>query len=220
MENIKLIVVDDHQIVRDGIGALLMKYKDIEIVAEASNGEELITILKSIVPDVIIMDISMPKMDGFQASEIIRKEYPEVHIIIFSSHSETENLARAIELGVKGILPKNTIREELVEAIYQVNQGKDFISKYISPVALFDYIKENKDKKDTLSNLKNKLTDRELELLQLIVSGSTNKEIADKLFISQRTVEKHKSNIISKLEMKSVVDLVKFAIKNKIVDLD
>ena len=131
MENIKIIVVDDHQIVRDGIGALLMKYKDIEIVAEASNGEELLTLLKSIMPDVIIMDISMPKMDGFQASEIIRKEYPEVYIIIFSSHSETENLARAIELGVKGILPKNTMREELVEAIYQVNQGKDFISKYI-----------------------------------------------------------------------------------------
>jgi len=220
MDKIKIIVVDDHQIVRDGIGALLMKYDDIEIIAEASNGEEVLNILKKIQPDVVIIDIAMPKMDGFQASEIMRKEYPDVQIIIFSSHSENENIARAIEIGVKGILPKNTMREELVEAIYSVSSGKDFLSKYISTTSLFDFVKEKKNKNDTVAELKNKLTDREIELLQLIVNGITNKEIADQLFISQRTVEKHKSNIISKLEMKSVVDLVKFAIKNKIVDLD
>ena len=218
-DKIKIIVVDDHQIVRDGIGALLIKYNDIEIIAEASNGEEVLNILSKIQPDIVIIDIAMPKMNGIEASKIIRQDYPEVQIIIFSSHSENENIAQAIEIGVKGILPKNTMREELVEAIYQVNQGKDFISKYISPTTLFGYIKENKEKKDTILELKNKLTDRELELLQLIVEGETNKEIADKLFISQRTVEKHKSNIINKLEMKSIVDLVKFAIKNKIVDL-
>ncbi|MBN2890660.1 MAG: response regulator transcription factor [Bacteroidales bacterium] len=220
MTEIKIIVVDDHQIVRDGIGALLMKYNDIKIVAEASNGEELMTILKSIKPDIVILDISMPKMDGFQATAIIKENYEDIQVIIFSSHAETENLAKAIELGVKGILPKNTMREELVEAIYTVAQNKDFISKYISPTALFEYIKDKKEKDNTIVDLKSKLSDREMELLQLIVQGSTNKEIADKLFISQRTVEKHKSNIISKLEMKSVVDLVKFAVKNKLVDLD
>ena len=218
-EKIRIIIVDDHQIVRDGIGALLMKYDDIEIVAEASNGEEVLNILTKIQPDIVIIDIAMPKMNGIEASKIIRKDYPDVQIIIFSSHSEKENVAQAIEIGVKGILPKNTMREELVEAIYEVNQGKDFMSKYISPTTLFEYIKQKKENKDTISELRNRLTDRELELLQLIVDGETNKEIADKLFISQRTVEKHKSNIISKLEMKSVVDLVKFAIKNKIVDL-
>ena len=219
MDKIKIIVVDDHQIVRDGIDALFMKYDDIQIVAEASNGVEVLNLLEKIKPDIVIIDISMPKMDGLEASEIIREKYPDVQIIIFSSHSENKNIARAIEIGVKGILPKNTMREELADAVYQVHQGKDFMSKYISPVALFEYIKESKDKNNAVSELKMKLTSREIELLQLIVGGQTNKEIADQLFISQRTVEKHKSNILSKLEMKSIVDLVKFAIKNKIVDL-
>ncbi len=216
---IKIIVVDDHQIVRDGIEALLMKSPDIQVVAEASNGEELITILGSIMPDIVIMDIAMPKMDGFQAAEIIMNKFKTINVIIFSSHAETHNIARALELGVKGILPKNTMREELIEAIYQVNDGKDFISKYISSSELLEYIKQNQNKKNTISDLRNKLTNRELELLILIVEGKSNKEIAEKLFISQRTVEKHKSNILSKLQMNSIVDLVKFAIKNKLVEL-
>lgn len=216
---IKIVVVDDHQIVRDGISALLMKYNDIEIIGEASNGEEAITLLQSLKPYVLIIDIAMPKKDGIQASKEILEIHKDLNIIIFSSHAENENLSKAIEIGVKGILPKNTMREELVEAIYQVNEGKEFISKYISSASLFKFIKEKTEKENTISDLKNKLSEREIELLQLIVKGDTNKEIADKLFISQRTVEKHKSNIIKKLEMKSVVDLVKYAIKNKLVEI-
>jgi len=210
-----VIIVDDHQIVRDGISMLLMKTEGINIIAEASNGEKLLIILKTQKPDIIIMDISMPKITGIELTKIIKKEYPEIEVIIFSSHSEGENVVKALEAGAKGVLPKNTIREELIEALKTVYGGKEFISKYIPYSTFVNHIKKsNKDRE-----VEEILSGREIEILKQVVDGKTNKEISELLFISQRTVEKHKSNILNKLEMKSVVDLVKYAIKHKITDV-
>lgn len=216
MSKIKIIVTDDHQIVRDGISALLLKYPEIEIVAEFSNAEELINSLETIIVDIIIIDIAMPKMSGLEAAEIIVKKYPEIGIIIFSSHSEGENVIKAFEIGAKAILPKSTLREELVEAIFAVFEGKEFVSKYIPYSTFFNHSKKSEP---IGTDIFLKLSKREIELTKYITEGFTNQEIADKLFISLRTVEKHKSNILSKLELKSVVDLVKFAIKHKIIEL-
>lgn len=212
----KVIIVDDHQIVRDGISVLLMKTEDINIIGEASNGDQLLTLLKTQNPDIIIMDISMPKISGIELTKIIYKEYPYINVIIFSSHSEGENVVKALEAGAKGVLPKSTIREELIEALNTVYEGKEFISKYIPFSTFVNNIKKNVKNEKT----EEILTSREIEILKLIAEGKTNKEIAELLFISQRTAEKHKSNILNKLEMKSVVDLVKYAIKNNLTDLD
>ncbi|MCK4661959.1 MAG: response regulator transcription factor [Bacteroidales bacterium] len=219
MSKIKIIVVDDHQIVRDGISALLMQYDDIEIIAEASNGEQLLRLLKSLSPNIIILDIAMPKITGIELAKIINKEYTGIQIIIFSSQSEGENVIKALEAGAKAVLPKTTLREELIQAIYSVNQGNEFISKYIPYSTFVNNIKQRKTENDNIKDLKKILTDREIEIMNLIVNSLTNQEIAEKLFISQRTVEKHKSNILSKLELKSVVDMVKFALKNKMTEL-
>ena len=214
-----VIIVDDHQIVRDGISVLLMKTDDINIVGEASNGEQLLLLLKNIIPDIIILDISMPKISGIELTKIIKEKYSQIKVIIFSSHTEGENVVHALEAGAKGILPKNTIREELIEALRNVYDGKEFISKYIPYSTFVNHIKSTKAKKDSNKVLENVLSAREIEILKLIVGGKSNKDISELLFISQRTVEKHKSNILNKLEMKSVVDLVKYAIKNKLTDI-
>ncbi|MCD4792524.1 MAG: response regulator transcription factor [Bacteroidales bacterium] len=214
-----VIIVDDHQIVRDGISVLLMKTEDINIIGEASNGEQLLLLLKNIIPDIIILDISMPKISGIELSKIIKETYPQIKIVIFSSHTEGENVVHALEAGAKGILPKNTIREELIEALRSVYSGKEFISKYIPYSTFVNHIKSTKAHKDSKKVLEDVLSTREIEILKLIVDGKSNKEISELLFISQRTVEKHKSNILNKLEMKSVVDLVKYAIKNKLTDV-
>jgi len=219
MQKIKIIVTDDHQIVRDGISVLLMKYDDIEIIEECSTGEELISKLETLKPDICIIDIAMPKMSGLEASEIISEKYPEIEIIIFSSHSEGENVLKAFEIGVKGILPKSTIREELVEAIRAVASGNEFVSKYIPYSTFINHAKKITEKNNASESIKEILSQRELEITKYIVEGLTNQEIADKACISLRTVEKHKSNILTKLELKSVVDLVKFAIKQKIIEL-
>ena len=214
-----IIIVDDHQIVRDGISMLLMKTDDINIIGEASNGEQLLSLVKNLTPDIIIMDISMPKLSGIELTKIIKETYPQIEIVIFSSHTEGENVVNALEAGAKGILPKSTIREELIEALKVVNQGKEFISKYIPYTTFVNHIKNNKAAKEGKEKIEDILTTREIEIMKLIVDGKSNKEISGLLFISQRTVEKHKSNILNKLEMKSVVDLVKYAIKNNLTKI-
>ncbi len=213
------MIVDDHQIVRDGISVLLMKYDDIEVIGEASNGEDLLKLLENMQADVIIIDISMPKISGIELTKIVKEKYPSIELIIFSSHSEGENVVASLEAGAKGILPKSTIREELVEALRAVYDGREFISKYIPFSTFTNHIKKIKAEKDGAVKIEEQLSKREIEIMKLIVEGKSNKEISEKLFISQRTVEKHKTNILSKLEMKSVVDLVKFAIKHNLVKL-
>jgi DNA-binding NarL/FixJ family response regulator len=212
----EIFIVDDHQIVRDGISALLTKTGNIHIAGEAANAEEAMLMLKKKQPDVLITDIAMPGISGIELTKLVKEKYPQIEVIIFSSHSEGENVVNALDAGAKGILPKTTIREELIEALLAVSNGKEFISKYIPASTFIHHFKKNKENE----KIKETLSDREIEILKLIVNGKNNKEISEQLFISQRTVEKHKSNILVKMEMKSVVDMVKYAIKHKLVDMD
>lgn len=218
MNKIKIIIVDDHQVVRDGIVASLMFYEDIEVIAEASNGKKLIEKLDEFSPDVIILDIAMPDMSGIEACKILKKDFPEIKIIIFTGNESRESIFDALKAGADAFLPKETDREELIKAIYAVNKGEKYISKIISNTVIIDFINSEKNINQENKNIC-ELSEREHEVLKQIADGLSYKEIGEKLFISVKTVEKHKRNILDKLKLDTTVDLVKYAIKNKIIEL-
>ncbi len=219
MGKIKIMVVDDHQIIRDGINAILMSNNDIEIIAEAGNSEELFEKLKHVTPNIIILDISMPMLSGIEITKILTKEYPKIKVIIFSSYTNDDSIFDALKAGAKGYITKETVREELVNAIYTVNTGENFLSESISNTVLVNFIHKDKYSDKYSAKDKSNLTNREIEILKLIAEGLSYKEIGEKLFISSRTVETHKNHILQKLELRTIVDLVKYAIKNNYIEL-
>jgi DNA-binding NarL/FixJ family response regulator len=219
MNSIKVILTDDHQLVRDGIRSLLKDAKNIEVIDEASDGYELLDKLTVLKPEIIIIDVSMPRLSGIEAIKRITESYPSIKVLVLSMFTSEEYIFNAIKAGAKGYLPKNTSKKELLEAIYSINAGNEYFSDSISNIILKSYIKKAKANDDYSGNKQNVLSSRELEILTLFAEGNTNQEIADKLFISIRTVESHKNHIMQKLELKTLVDLVKFAIKNNIIQL-
>jgi len=219
MNKIEVIIIDDHQIVRDGIKILLMNIKDIEVVGEASNGDELFELLKTKEPDVLVLDIMMPGMSGIEITSIVKNKYPEVKVIILSANTEDDSVFDSLKAGAHAYLPKNAKREELVEAVYMVAAGNEFLSDSISHTVLRNFISRARTGNKHAKEKEATLTKREIEIVELFSEGLSYKEIADRLFISVRTVESHKNNIMEKLELKSIVDLVKYAIKNKIIEL-
>ena len=219
MKKLKIILVDDHHLVRDGIKSLLSHTADIEIVGEASDGTELFEKLPSLKPDIVIMDISLPGKSGIEITRQICQEYPEIRVLMLSMYNSEDFIFNSIKAGAKGYLPKNTTRNELLEAIYAIESGEEYFSESISKIMVKSYVKRATDEEKTPVKPGEILTSRELEILKLYAEGFINKEIGDKLDISIRTVETHKNHIMRKLELKSTVEMVKFAIKNKIVDL-
>jgi DNA-binding NarL/FixJ family response regulator len=219
MNKIKVTLVDDHQLVRDGIRALLSGLDDIEVITEASDAKSTLEKLKLTRPDVMIVDISLPEMSGIELTKIITTEYPTIKVIVLSMYTNQEFIFNAIKAGAKGYLPKNITREELLDAIREVYKGNEYFSKDVSNIILKSYLKQVKDPERFDSLQDEKLTNRELEILRFVAEGYSNQLVADKLFISVRTVESHKNHIMQKLELTTTVDLVKYALKNKIIDL-
>jgi DNA-binding NarL/FixJ family response regulator len=214
MEKIKIILVDDHQMFRDGIKSVLSDESNIEIVGEVGNGKDLYKLLESTKPDIIIADISMPEISGIEVATYISENYADIKILILSMHSSEEFITKALNAGANGYLPKDTSMNELLEAIKTIHKGENYFNKDISNTILKSIINKSKEDKDK------KLTNREKEIISLVVEGLTNKEIADQLSISIRTVDSHKNNIMQKLNLKSSVELVKYAIKNNLVHID
>lgn len=221
MNKTRIILVDDHPIVRDGIFAALMKVNEIEIVGEASNGDELYKLIdeNKVKADVVLLDLSMPKMSGTEIARTLKEKHPHLKILVFSSYTDEDSIFSSIQAGADGFLPKDAMRDELVTAINEVRSGKEYLSKSIPNTILMKYISKAKleDYKD--DNVNNQLTKRELEILKLIAEGLHYKEIGEQLFISARTVETHKNNIMQKLNLNSTIDMVKYAIKNKLVEI-
>ena len=217
MEKIRLILVDDHQLVRAGIANLLTGEPGCEIIGEAADAKELFEILKHSQPDIAILDIALPGMSGIEITKKLHNDYPGIRILILSMHTSEEFIFNAINSGARGYLPKNTSRKELIEAIYAIHRGEEYFAESISNVILKSYIKKAKSDVPDDENKEGLLSKREIEVLRLFAEGMTNQEIADKLFISIRTVESHKNHIMARLELKTTVDLVKFAIRNNIV---
>lgn len=218
MDKIRIILVDDHKMFRDGVKSVLSDEKNLDLVGEAGNAKELLELLKANRPDIIITDISMPDLSGIELAKIVLEKYPYIKILFLSMHTNEEFVVKAFSTGARGYLPKDAGMNELLEAINTIYNGGRHFNKAISETLLTSYI----SKLETENNNPDiqSLTKREKEVVDLIVDGYTNPEIADKLFISIRTVDSHKSNILSKLQLKSSVELVKYAIRNKLVSLD
>jgi DNA-binding NarL/FixJ family response regulator len=218
MPSIRIILTEDHQILRDGVKALIAS-ENIEIIGEASNGAELLMILGKRQPDIILMDISLPDTSGIELTRIIAGLYPTVKVLILSMYTDESFISQAIKAGAKGYLHKNTTREEMLIAIETVYSGKDFYSDNISKIILKSYIDKAKMNVDEASDPHELLSKREIEILIMFAEGFINKEIADRLFISIRTVESHKNHIMQKLNLKTQVELVKYAIRHNMINI-
>jgi len=218
MPAIKIILTEDHQILRDGVKALIAS-ENIEIIGEASNGTELWKLLEDVNPDIILMDISLPDVSGIELTRMLTSKLPGIKVLILSMYTDESFINQAIKAGAKGYLHKNTTREEMLIAIDNVMSGNDFYSDNISKIILKSYIERAKSTLEENLNPSEILSKREIEILKLFAEGFINKEIADRLFISIRTVESHKNHIIQKLNLKTQVELVKYAIKHNLVNV-
>lgn len=212
MSKLKISLVDDHALFRNGLKMLLNADKNLEVVSEAGNGKVFIESLANVVPDIVLMDISMPIMDGVEATEIAVEKFPEMKIIALSMFGEEDYYYKMINAGVKGFLLKNSEINEVIEAIEQVAQGRSFFSQEL----LYNVIKNFKPKKEPKIESAN-LSKREMQVLEEICKGLSNQEIADNLFISKRTVDKHRANLLSKTNSKNTANLIMYAIKNKLI---
>lgn len=217
MAIISVLIADDYEIVRFGISTYLSSADDIEIVGEASTGEECIELVKQKHPDICLLDIDMPGKDGIETARIIRDLEQDTKILILSMYISKEILSNALEADVNGYLLKNTEKADLLHGIRAIMRGQQVFSDPIS-----DLIKEsflNRDQQIT-DNKSHEVTAREQEILQLIVDGLTSKQIAEKLYISPRTVDTHRANMMEKLDLNNIAELVRYAIQNGLVSLD
>lgn len=219
MDKIKVLLVDDHQIVRDGIKSILTDEQDILLTGSVSNAKEALAFIETNLPDVIIADLSMPNISGIELTEIITAKFASVKVLILSMFNNEEYIVKAIQAGAKGYLPKqDSTTEILLEAIRTIHNGDDFFSPSISKIVMKSFVNNLKGSKSNKTSEKIQLTSREKEILKLYVEGFTNTEISDKLNLSIHTVKTHKNNIMQKYNFKSTVEMIKYAIKNKIVE--
>ncbi|MBM3133356.1 MAG: response regulator transcription factor [Chloroflexi bacterium] len=214
MDKIRVLIADDHSIVRSGIRALLELQEDIEVIGEAANGREAIEMIAKLSPDVALMDIAMPLMDGLEATRRIAKSHPKTRVLILTQHDNKEYALSGIKAGAAGIVPKKAGPSELVSAIRAVHQGDSFIHPSMAKWMVKDYLQRvGEDPFDSL-------TDREREILKLVAEGHSNQEIADQLFISVKTVLGHRDKIMQKLDIHSRTDLIKYAIRKGLISVD
>jgi DNA-binding NarL/FixJ family response regulator len=209
-----VIIVDDHSLFRNGLKILLTTAGQFNVVAEAENGKEFLDILPHIQPDIVLMDIDMPVLDGIEATKEALKKYPDLKVITLSMFGEEEYYYKMIEAGVKGFLLKNSDINEVKNALITVWQG----GKYFSQELLYNVVKNIRSSHKE-QELTEALSEREIEVLVQICNGLSNNEIADNLHISKRTVDKHRANLLDKTHSKNTAHLVMFAIKNKLIDI-
>jgi DNA-binding NarL/FixJ family response regulator len=217
----KILVVDDHTMLRDAITTMLNQIEGITVVGGLSSGEEAVNSFKSFSPDIILMDIIMGTgMTGLEATRWIKEQDPTMKVIIISSEIKKEFVSTGIKCGIDGYLPKDTDKATLIEAIRAVSQGQKFFNKAITNLIFEDFYKSEKEGPKRGRKVMLELTKREHEVLELVATGKSNQEVADDLFISIKTVETHKTNILEKLGLKNTAELVRYAIKNNIISLD
>lgn len=212
---IKVFIVDDHDIFRDGIKLLLSSGQKAEIIGEACNGQEFLDKMESVQPDVVLMDIAMPILDGIETSKKAREKNNDLKILALTMFGDEKYYYQMIQAGVKGFVLKSSGISELIKAITEVREGRSYFSNELL-IKLIASITDQKDKKETEEN---KISKRELEVLRLIAMGHSNEEIANKLNISVTTIRTHRANLISKTGCTNTASLVMYAIKNKLVDV-
>ena len=206
------MLADDHVLVRQGLRRILEGMADLEVIGEASDGLDLLDLLNRLTPHMVILDIFMPKLRGIEAIHEIKMIHPDVNILILTMHKDKEYLYLALSAGAKGYLLKEDADKELFSAIEKIRQGKTYFSPYFSEEVIDDLVQIGRGDAKSIFEI-DPLTTREREVLKLIAEGKSSKEIADLLFISVRTVDNHRANIMEKLNLKKATDLVKYAIQ-------
>ena len=214
---ISIILVDDHVIMRDGLRHLLDEESDIEVIGEADNGRKAVKLALEKKPDIVIMDIAMQDMNGIEATRQIKSNNPEIKVIALSMHSERQIVVGVFRAGASGYLLKESSGLELVDAIRTIHLGRKYLSQKISDIVLQEISDVKKDTKEIGVDV---LTNRECEILQLISEGNSTKKIAEVLFISPKTVESHRANIMEKLNIHNIPELTKYAIRAGLTSLE
>jgi len=211
-ETVKLVIVDDHRVVRSGVKALIETEPGLEVIGEAGDGREAVTKVKAQQPDVVLMDLVMPEMDGVEATSEITKLSPAPEILILTSFSEEERIIQAIKAGASGYLIKDASPDELVQAIEDVYHGESTLDPKVAGTVLRSVQNEPEDSSE-------ELTDREIEVLELLAEGLPNEDIAEKLYISERTVRSHVSNILGKLDLANRTQAALYAVRNGFAEI-
>jgi DNA-binding NarL/FixJ family response regulator len=212
---IKILIAEDHRLFREGLVNLLGESPEIDVIDQAEDGMEVINKVEALMPDIILMDISMPGLNGIEATSILKKKYPGIKIIILSMHSEQSYVEQALKEGAMGYLIKDSTYDQLIHAIRIVYSGGKFLSNEITETLISDYL--YKKKHIPISN--SDLSERQVEVLQLIADGTSTREISEMLFISMKTVGTHKQKILEKLNFKTNADLVKYALRHGLTTL-
>jgi two-component system, NarL family, response regulator NreC len=215
MHQIRILLADDHAIVRDGLRSLLEKQPDMTVSGEAADGREAVHFAEENSPDVVVMDIAMPNMNGIEATRRIVATRPATGVVILSMHQDESYVLRSLKAGARGYLLKDSLRSDVVEAIRLVAQGRSFLTRKVSRLMQEDYIRQMERR--GVEDSYDLLTDREREILQLIAEGRTNKEVANVLSIGLTTVETHRTHILQKLGLHSVPELILYAVRKGII---
>jgi len=213
----KVILADDHGIVRAGLKTLLENSDDIVVIAEAENGRETVSLARQLEPDIVVMDIAMPDMNGIDATQKITQLAPEVKVLALSSHSDGKYVKGMLEAGARGYLVKNAVLDELLTAITNVSAGRIYVSPSVTDVLVEDFLQRAKNDTDAASGT---LSTREREVLQLVAEGKSSTQIGDILSLSERTIESHRKRIMDKLGLRTVAELTKYAIREGLTSLD
>jgi len=220
MNPIRVLLVDDHTLFREGIRRLVNEQPDMEIIGEAANGRQAIDRAVELQPDVILMDIAMPDMTGLDAAEIIKKQRPQARVLLLTVHDDREYLFRALEVGASGYVLKEAEAQALVMAIQAVHRGEIYLYPSVTRWLVQDYLQRGRSGHPEEQQRLDELTERQQTVLQLLAEGHTNQEIANKLVLSPYTIQTHIQNIMQKLNLHSRADLIKYAIRHGLTDLD
>ena len=218
MNRIRVILAEDHMIVRKGIRSLLEAEPDFEVLAEASDGREAVDLVRQFLPDVILMDIGMPGLNGLEATRQIKQWYPQTNVLVLTMYDTEEHIFQILQAGASGYLVKQTAPVELAQAIRSVAQGETYLSPTVSKMVIDQYIRQAE--RVTKPNRFDNLTSREREVLQLVAEGKSSPQIADLLHISEKTVRNHRNNLMDKLDLHSIAELTRYAIQKGVIDLD
>lgn len=216
MSDLSILVVDDHEIVRHGVTALLEAHPGWKVCAEATDGREAVELAKTHQPDVVILDLAMPGLNGLETTRRIRRSAPRTAVVVLTMHNSEQIAREVLQAGARGYILKSDAGRDLVQAVEAVARGQHFLTSRIAEVVLESYLQAGAETDSPTP--RGGLTEREREIVQLLSEGRTNKEVASRLNISTKTVETHRANIMRKLRLKSLGDLIRYAIRNRITE--